>query len=208
MIVTNIGRTAILLVVYFLGIISAFLGIAAMCTSKVYEVQVSGGVSCYPRTRAHVLAMTSALVLLLAHTIVNILNYCSRGCIIRCGRNRYTPTTWSTIALVCFIISWLTFVVAFLLLLGGAVLIDQYQHQRQVQQLGHKQCYILEVAQVGVFGVGCVLSTVSVVFSTFYSIIMADYAVGTSFGDHALPNEGGVAMVPPQVPPPTSHHPV
>ncbi|KAH9618594.1 hypothetical protein KSS87_003951 [Heliosperma pusillum] len=158
--------------------------------------EVSPGVCSYPRSPAYGLGITSAIALLLAHIIINLIVNSTSGCIC-CRRNSYFSITRWILALVYFIVSWFTFVVALLSLLGGAVLNDQHGAENVVQS-GYKYCY---VPKPGVFAVASVLSLASVTLSILYFLITA-YAegVGSSFGDPALPNEGGVAMGQAQVP--------
>ncbi|XP_074320401.1 protein VASCULATURE COMPLEXITY AND CONNECTIVITY [Silene latifolia] len=186
----------ICLLVGFLGLISVVLGFAAEGTRiKVSQVnETSPGVCSYPRSPAYGLGITSALSLLIAQIIINF----ASGCIC-CRRNPYTSTTHWTLALVCFIVSWFTFVVAFLLLLGGAALNDQ--HEAENVYLGYYYCYVVKP---GVFAMASVLSLASVTLSILYFLTISS---SKSVGSPSLPNEGGVAMGQAQIPP-TSHDPV
>lgn len=188
----------ICLVVGFLGLVAAVLGFAAegkrIRASQVNEIQP--GICSYPRSPAYALGTSAALALLAAQIVINV----ASGCIC-CRRNPYTSTTHWTLALVCFIISWFTFVVAFLLLLGGAALNDQ--HGAENAYFSYYYCYVVKP---GVFAVAAVLCLASVTLGILYYLTISS-GKDNPFGNPAAPNQSGIAMGQPQVPP-TSHDPV
>uniref|UniRef100_A0A803L227 Uncharacterized protein n=2 Tax=Chenopodium quinoa TaxID=63459 RepID=A0A803L227_CHEQI len=162
--------------------------------SQVNEIQP--GICAYPRSPAYGLGTSAAVALLAAQVIVNV----ASGCIC-CRRNPYTSTTHWTLALICFIISWFTFVVAFLLLLGGAALNDQ-----QGAENAYFSYYYCYVVKPGVFAVAAVLCLASATLGILYYLTISS-GKDNLFGNPAAPNQSGIAMGQPQVPP-TSHNPV
>lgn len=94
-----------------------------------------------------------------------------------------------------------TFVVAFLLLLGGAALNDQ--HGVENEYFSYYYCYVVKP---GVFAVSAALCLASVTLGIFYYLTISS-GKETPFGGPAAPNQTGIAMGQAQVPP-TSHDPV
>lgn len=188
----------ICIIVGFLGLVAAVLGFAAegkrIKASQVNEIQP--GICSYPRSPAYGLGITAAVSLLVAQIVINV----ASGCIC-CRTNPYTSTSHWTLALFCFIISWFTFVIAFLLLLGGAALNDQ--HDVENEYFSYYYCYVVKH---GVFAVASILCLASVTLGILYYLTISSGKV-TSFGGPAAPNQSGIAMGQAQVPP-TSHDPV
>ncbi|XP_022746830.1 uncharacterized protein LOC111296674 [Durio zibethinus] len=188
-------------VVAFLAVLVAATGFAAEATRiKASEVKFVSTTQCsYPRSPALGLGLTAAAALLIAQIIINF----ATGCIC-CKRN---PQTWNsnwTKALVFYVVSWFTFVIAFLLLLTGSALNDQ--HGEESVYFGNYYCYVVKP---GVFAGGAVLAVASVIFGIFYylSLNMAKNATGP-WGNAPIPNQGGIAMGQPQFPPQSSQDPV
>ncbi|MQM18112.1 hypothetical protein Taro_051096 [Colocasia esculenta] len=182
-------------VVAFLGILSAVLGFAAEATkAKIAtlaliislqdaDVQKIGPAGCiHPRTPAFALGLAAVLALTIAQAIINTV----AGCIC-CKKHHYSSSTNCAIALVSLIISWLTFIFAFLLLLAGAALGDD--RGRQWLHIAD-QCSFLES---GVLSGGAALSLATVSFGIIYYI-----------KTHVEPREAqqnqGIAMGQPQIP--------
>ncbi|XP_047341085.1 uncharacterized protein LOC124944782 [Impatiens glandulifera] len=147
-------------IVGFLGLLSAAMGFAAEATKiKASQIQFPTPTTCvYPGSPALVLGLASAIALMVAHIILNI----STGCIC-CRRTPVQNTSSWTLALVCFVISWSTFVVAFLLLLTSAALNDE--RGDDAMSFGNYNCY---VTKPGVFSGAAVLSLVSVILGIVY----------------------------------------
>ncbi|KAJ8459425.1 hypothetical protein OPV22_032351 [Ensete ventricosum] len=128
----------------FLGLLSAALGFAAEATRiKVSDVQTTTlGVCTYPRSPALALGLIAAVALMIAQAIINTLS----GCI--CCKKYPNPsdTNW-TIGLISFIASWVTFIIAFVLLLSGAALNDQWGQERMY--FG-EYCYVVRICTHGV----------------------------------------------------------
>ncbi|XP_057546406.1 protein VASCULATURE COMPLEXITY AND CONNECTIVITY [Amaranthus tricolor] len=188
----------ICVVVGFLGLVAAVLGFAAegkrIKASQVREIQP--GLCSYPRSPSYALGVTAALSLLVAQIVINV----ASGCIC-CRKNPYTSTTHWTLALVCFIISWFTFVVAFLLLLGGAALNDE--HGVENEYFSYYYCYVVKP---GVFAVAAILCLASVTLGILYYLTISS-GKDNFFGNTIAPNQSGIAMGQAQVPP-TSQDPV
>ncbi|KAL0317882.1 UNVERIFIED_CONTAM: hypothetical protein Sangu_2202500 [Sesamum angustifolium] len=110
-------------VVGFLGLLSAVTAFAAEAKRiKGDQVQFPSPSECvYPRSPALGLGLTAAVALMIAQMIINV----ATGCVC-CRKGPHQSNSNWTLALVCFIVSWFTFVIAFLLLLTGAALNDQH----------------------------------------------------------------------------------
>ncbi|CAN1160183.1 Protein MODIFYING WALL LIGNIN-2 [Linum perenne] len=199
-------RKAILLssLVSLLGLLSATSGFAAEATRiKASQVQFTTTTQCaYPRSPALPLGLTSAVSLMLAQLIINV----ATGCI--CCRRTPNPSNsnW-TIASICFVVSWFTFVVAFLLLLTGAALNDQ--HGEESMYFGNYYCYVVKP---GVFAGGAVLALVSVTLGIIYYLTLNSAKTSAQWwGNRGTPtttatttgaamNQSGIAMGHPQFP--------
>uniref|UniRef100_A0A5B6ZQK7 Transmembrane protein n=1 Tax=Davidia involucrata TaxID=16924 RepID=A0A5B6ZQK7_DAVIN len=178
-------------IVGFLGLLAAALGFAAEAERiKVSQVQFTTPSVCtYPRSPALALGLTAAVALMIAHIIINV----ASGCIC-CKRGLHRSNSNWTLAVVCFVLSWFTFVIAFLLLLTGAVLNDHHG-----EDFGSYYCYVVKP---GVFAGAAILSLASVILGVFY------YLTLTSEKKPAAPNESGIAMAQPQFPPQSTQDPV
>ncbi|KAK4795501.1 hypothetical protein SAY86_027827 [Trapa natans] len=188
-------------VVGFLGLLSAATGFGAEGTRiKGSEVQVETPSQCeYPRTAALPLGLTAAIALMVAQVIINL----STGCIC-CRRNPYPSNSNWTLALVSFVVSWFTFIIAFLLLLTGAALNDQ--HGEKSIYLGNYYCYVVKP---GVFAGGAILSLASVSFGILYYLILTKAKVSSNNNAQwASGQGGGIAMGQPQFPAQSTEGPV
>ncbi|XP_020581966.1 uncharacterized protein LOC110025693 isoform X2 [Phalaenopsis equestris] len=113
------------------------------------------------------------------------------GCIC-CKRNTNPANTNWTVALISFVLSWVTFIIAFLLLLTGSALNDQRGQQRMY--FGD-YCYVVKP---GVFSGGAVLALGSVSLGIVYFV-----SLQTSKDSQPLdpPHNQGIALGQPQIPP-------
>ncbi|KAK8713277.1 hypothetical protein V6N13_148498 [Hibiscus sabdariffa] len=189
-------------VVALLGVLSAVTGFAAEATRiKASEVKFVTDTQCsYPRSPALGLGLTASTALLVAHIIINV----TTGCLC-CKRTSQNWNSNWTKALIFFVVSWFTFVMAFLLLLTGSALNDR--HGEESVYFGYYYCYVVKP---GVFAGGAILAIASIVFGIFYYLTL-NTAKNTSgpWGNAAVPNQGGIAMGAPQFPPhQTSQDPV
>ncbi|XP_061357349.1 protein VASCULATURE COMPLEXITY AND CONNECTIVITY isoform X1 [Gastrolobium bilobum] len=188
-------------VVGFLGLLSAATSFGAEATRiKTSQVQFITPIQCmYPRSPALPLGLTAALALMLSQVVINV----STGCIC-CRKSHRIPDSNWRVALVCFVLSWFTFVIAFLLLLTGAALNDS--RGEESVYFGNYYCYVVKP---GVFAGGAILSLASVAFGIVYYITLTEGKNGSNpFGDSSYPNQGAIAMGQPQIPPQTSQNPV
>lgn len=188
-------------IVGFLGLLSAATSFAAEATRiKGYQIQFINPNQCiYPRSPALPLGLTAALSLMISQIVINV----STGCICCRKSSRIPDSNW-TVALACFVLSWFTYVIAFLLLLTGAALNDQ--RGEESVYFGTYYCYVVKP---GVFAGGAILSLASVVFGIVYYItLMEGKNARTPFGDSSYPNQGTIAMGQPQIPTQTSQDPV
>ncbi|KAK4587760.1 hypothetical protein RGQ29_018959 [Quercus rubra] len=144
-----------------------------------YQVQVTAISECvYPRSPAMALGLTSALSLMIAQIIINV----STGCIC-CKRNPHPSNSNWIVALICFVVSWFTFVIAFLLLLTGAALNDQHGDE---SAYFNYHCYVMKP---GVFAGGAMLSLASVALGIIYYLTLISAKNGDSlWGNPSIPN--------------------
>ncbi|XP_024021314.1 uncharacterized protein LOC112091553 [Morus notabilis] len=184
----------------FLGLLSAATGFGAEATRiKGSQVEFLSNTQCvYPRSPAMALGLTAAVALMVAQIIINA----STGCI--CCKRTIQPlnSNWK-MALVCFVVSWFTFVIAFLLLLTGAALNDQ--HGLESMYFGNYYCYVVKP---GVFAGGAVLSVASVTLGILYYLTFTPAKSGNNPWGSSVPNQSGIAMGQPQFPPQNSQDPV
>jgi len=174
-------------IVGFLGILSAALAVAGEATKvTLKDVNVTDLGQCiYPRSPALVLGFVAALSLLVAQIIINAV----AGCLCCKTRPPSSNSRWTN-ALICFILSWVTFVMAFLLLLGAAALND-----RRYDENINSGYYCL-VVKPGVFISAGILSLTTVTLGLVYYITVESSKM--MWAPQANP---GIAMGVPQVPP-------
>lgn len=187
------------IVVGFLGLLAAALGFAAEAKRiKGNQVKFTTPSECiYPRSSALALGLVAAVALMIAQIIINV----ATGCIC-CRRGPHQLNSNRTLALICFVVSWFTFVLAFLLLLTGAALNDQ--HGEENMYFGNYYCYVVKP---GVFAGAGLLSLASVVLGILYYITL----ISTKNGSDPWPgpaNQPGIAMGQPHFPLQSSQDPV
>nr|GLL28296.1 uncharacterized protein LOC109194085 [Ipomoea trifida]GMC93096.1 Fc receptor-like protein [Ipomoea batatas]GMC98684.1 Fc receptor-like protein [Ipomoea batatas]GMD02396.1 Fc receptor-like protein [Ipomoea batatas]GMD20470.1 Fc receptor-like protein [Ipomoea batatas] len=188
-------------VVGFLGILSAVTGFAAEATRiKGSQVEFTSPSECvYPRSPALGLGLTAAVALMVAQIVVNV----ATGCIC-CRKGPHQSNSNWTLALVCFVVSWFTFVIAFLLLLTGAALNEQ--HGEENMYFGNYYCYVVKP---GVFAGAAVLSLASVSLGiVYYLTLISAKNTNDPWCPPAPSSQGGIAMGQPQFPPQTTQDPV
>ncbi|KAL1820039.1 hypothetical protein ACET3Z_014908 [Daucus carota] len=189
-------------VVGFLGLIASSLAFAAEFKRiKRSEVQFTAPDECvYPRSPALALGLTAAVALVIAQIIINVATGCN--C---CRSGSHQLNSKWTLALSCFVVSWFTFVLAFLLLLTGAALNDQRGEENMY--FGNYYCYVVKP---GVFAGAAILSLATVVLGITYYITIISTKTGTDpWAGHAAPSQpSSIAMAQPQYPRSTSQDPV
>ncbi|KAK7264033.1 hypothetical protein RJT34_31635 [Clitoria ternatea] len=181
----------------FLGLLSAATSFAAEATRiKASQVHFVTMDQCmYPRSPAMSLGLIATLALMISQIVINV----STGCIC-CRRSVQIPDSNWKVALVCFVLSWFTFVIAFLLLFTGAALNDE--RGEESVYFGYYYCYVVKP---GVFAGGAILSLASVAFGIVYYISLTE---GKNGSHPSYPNQGVIAMGQPQVPSQTNQDPV
>ncbi|KAG4973585.1 hypothetical protein AAZX31_11G091200 [Glycine max] len=184
-------------VVAFLGLLSAATSFGAEATRiKVSQVHFVTPNQCtYPRSPALPLGLIAAVALVLSQIIINV----GTGCVC-CRKNLQIPDSNWKVALACFVLSWFTFVIGFLLLLTGAALNDQ--RGEESVYFGYYYCYVVKP---GVFAGGAILSVASAAFGILYYISLTEKNNGIQY---PYPNQGVIAMAQPQIPSQTSQEPV
>ncbi|XP_052200217.1 uncharacterized protein LOC127806761 [Diospyros lotus] len=154
-------------VVAFLGLLSAVLGFAAEAKRiRASQVQFLSSTTCeYPSgsSPAVGLGVAAAMALLLAQIIISVMS----GCICCCRRGPHQSNPNWPVALICFIVSWFTFVVAFLLLLTAAALNDQRGEESMDMSVYY--CYVVKP---GVFTGAALLALASVGLGIFYYVTL------------------------------------
>ncbi|KAG5233005.1 protein MODIFYING WALL LIGNIN [Salix suchowensis] len=176
-------------VVGLLGLLSAATGFGAEATRiKGSEVQFTSATQCtYPRSPALGLGLIAAVTLTIAQVIINV----ATGCIC-CKRSQLSSNSNWTIAFVCFVVSWFTFVVAFLLLLTGAALNDQ--HGEESMYFGDRYCYVVKP--------GVTLGTL------YYLTLISAKNSNDPWQNRPVSNLSGIVMGQPQFAPQRSREPV
>ncbi|KAL3650618.1 hypothetical protein CASFOL_007021 [Castilleja foliolosa] len=184
-------------VVGFLGLLSAVTGFAAEAKRiKGDQVQITSPSECvYPGSPALGLGLTAAVALMIAQIIINV----ATGCIC-CRKGSHQSNSSWTLALICFVVSWFTFILAFLLFLTGAALNDQ--HSEENFYLGYYNCYVVKP---GVFAGAAVLSLTSVVLGIVYYLTLTSAKKSDNTWGPAgpPPTRGGIAMGQTQIPLPS-----
>ncbi|EOA21543.1 hypothetical protein CARUB_v10001950mg [Capsella rubella] len=183
-------------VLSLLGLLSAVTAFAAEITRiKRSQVKVTIGTDSlkkctYPRSPAFDLGFTSALFLLMAQIIVSV----SSGCF--CCRKGPAPSRshW-IIALICFVVSWFTFVIAFLVLLSGAALNDEHTEESVEGSL-----YFCYIAKPGVFSIGAILSLVTISLGIVYYLCLSSSKQDVTTTMTPVNQGAGIAMGQPQIP--------
>ncbi|ESQ41704.1 hypothetical protein EUTSA_v10014664mg [Eutrema salsugineum] len=182
-------------VLSLLALLSAITAFSAEATkikkSQVKVTKLGSLTRCsYPRSPAYDLGFTSAIFLMMAQIIVSV----GSGCF--CCRKGPAPSRshW-IIALTCFVVSWFTFVVAFLVLLTAAALNDE--HTEETMYAGNYFCYIVKP---GVFSTASVLSLFTIALGIVYYLCLTSSKQNVADTTTVANQGGGIAMGQPQIP--------
>ncbi|XP_009121409.1 uncharacterized protein LOC103846265 [Brassica rapa] len=181
-------------VLSLLGLLSAVTAFAAEATrikkSQVKVTTLDGFTRCsYNRSPAYNLGFASAIFLMMAQIIASV----GSGCF--CCRKGPAPTRSKWIlALVSFIVSWFTFVLAFLVLLTGASLNDE--HIQETKTADHYLCYIVKP---GVFFIGSIISLFTVGLGIVYYLCLNSVKQNVAAAT-TTPANHGIAMGQAQIP--------
>ncbi|XP_057758317.1 uncharacterized protein LOC130978997 [Arachis stenosperma] len=179
----NVVVVAVSSVVVIFGILSAALAFGAEVTRvKASEVLVISAEYCiYLRDRsspASDLALDAVVALVIAQIILNAANGCCWCC---CCRK--PPQAKRS----C-ILSWVTFIVAILLLVMGA----SYNLNKKS---GYSDNYSCRVVKPGVFAAGAILSVASIATGiTYYLLLAAEKSAGSSSDNSSYPNQVAIAI--------------
>ncbi|KAI0494019.1 hypothetical protein KFK09_024150 [Dendrobium nobile] len=172
----------------FLGLVSAALGFSAEATRvKASDVVIRIPGQCrYPDSPTVFLGLASAIAVVIAQATISII----AGCIC-CKRNANTSDTNWTVALISFVASWITFIIAFLLLLTGVALNDL----KSVDQNNFDDyCYIVKP---GVFSGGAIFSLASVSLGILYYLALQPSKTSQPM---CLPQNQSITFGKPQIP--------
>ncbi|CAH8358693.1 unnamed protein product [Eruca vesicaria subsp. sativa] len=182
-------------VLSLLGLLSAVTAFAAEATrvkkSQVTVTKVDSVARCsYNRSPAYNLSFASAIFLMMAQIIASV----GSGCF--CCRKGPSPTrTKWILALVSFIVSWFTFVLAFLVLLTGASLNDEH-----FEETTNATSYFCYVVRPGVFCIGALISLFTVGLGIVYYLCLNSVKQNVSAATTTTPVNQGIAMGQAQIP--------
>ncbi|KAM7463581.1 hypothetical protein LguiA_031702 [Lonicera macranthoides] len=187
----------------FLGLLSAALGLAAEALRiKDSQVIFTSAFECeYPRGPALALGLTAAVALTVAKILLTVSTRC-----MCCKRGPHQSDAKYTLALVSFIISWFTFIIAFLLFVTGAALNERHGDDNMF--FVNYYCYVVKP---GIFAVAAFLSLASVLFGIVYYLNLNSAKIINDpwVGGPAAPNQtSNIAMGQPQIPTRVSQDPV
>ncbi|KAG4189451.1 hypothetical protein ERO13_A08G223464v2 [Gossypium hirsutum] len=175
-------KRILFLVAVLLGIISVFTGFGAEITRvKASQVEIDWYGDCsYPKSPAHVLGLVSAATLLTAKIIMDTATGCAHW-----ERTNQSPNYNRNKAILLYITSWITFIVAIVLLLKGAVSKDQND-----QAIERNDMYYCPVVKAGIFAVGASFAAIS--FISGVLLFQTLNPRGEDANNAPIPNEGGV----------------
>ncbi|XP_028549776.1 uncharacterized protein LOC110093731 [Dendrobium catenatum] len=160
-------------------------GSRGLLTASDVVVRIPGQCR-YPDSPTVFLGLASAIAVVIAQATISII----AGCIC-CKRNANTSDTNWTVALISFVASWITFIIAFLLLLTGVALNDL----KSVDQNNFDDyCYIVKP---GVFSGGAIFSLASVSLGILYYLALQPSKTSESM---CLPQNQGITFGKPQIP--------
>ncbi|KAL0907940.1 hypothetical protein M5K25_022397 [Dendrobium thyrsiflorum] len=141
----------------------------------------------YPDSPTVFLGLASAIAVVIAQATISII----AGCIC-CRRNANISDTNWTVALISFVASWITFIIAFLLLLTGVAVNDL----KSVDQSNFDDyCYIVKP---GVFSGGAIFSLASVSLGIVYYLALQPSKPSQPL---CLPQNEGISFGKPHIPP-------
>ncbi|XP_030933270.1 protein MODIFYING WALL LIGNIN-1-like [Quercus lobata] len=164
-------------IVGVLGLSSVILGFVAEATKiKSSQVMFNGSDCVRPHSPATALGLVAVLAIILAQIIVSV----ATGCICCCCKRGSHPNSSNWIkAQVCFVFSWITVVIAAIVLL----LASSYNIYNSTVR-----CYVIKP---GVFAAGAILCLASVVLGLASYILSLQKNSNNHF-------QGDIAMAPPQ----------
>lgn len=159
----EIFRLSISLTVGILGLVAVLLGIIAEVKRvKVGDLLISdSGICLYPTSPSMALGIVAGLVLLVAEVIANA----APGCVCCCG-GLYRSSCKKAIAITCLVFSWITFIVAFSLLMAGAG-----QSGRHITTTDSSGNYFCSYVKPGIFAGGAVVAIPTVICAIVYYLL-------------------------------------
>jgi len=187
-------------IVGFLGLLSAGLGFAAEAKRvKASQMEFIFPDTCRnPGSASFGLAIIAVVAILVAQIIITT----TTGCLC-CRPYSYQSNFKRALAVICYSISWVTFVIAFVIFIRGATLNGPQSHPDVINTQLLDVCYFL-ILKPGVFAGASFLALATAVLGIF-TYLAWDSAKNTDNpwgGDAASPNQGVIAMAHPQFPPP------
>lgn len=162
-------------VVGFMGLLAAVLGFVAEAKRDPGHTPelIEGGKACLsPKSHATLWAIVSTLLLLVAQLIVN-----GAARFVCCGGS-YRSDWKKTIAIICFVLSWITFVSAIGLFIHGIIRSAQRERTTNISTdipSVEVTCYFEPYAvKSGVFVGGSFLTLTSVTLGIIYYILTSE----------------------------------
>lgn len=171
----------------FLGLLAVLLGVVAEVKRvKIGDIgETDSGLCLYHTSPSEALGIVSALALFVAEVIVNA----AAGYLSCCCRGLYRSSCKKAIAIICLVISWITFSLASIILMVGAVQSGQY-----TTSTGDSGTICCTYVKTGIFAVGAVLAIPSVICGIIYYILASE--VKNSIKEGSTQNQN-IAMAQP-----------
>ncbi|KAL8127647.1 protein VASCULATURE COMPLEXITY AND CONNECTIVITY-like [Apium graveolens] len=196
---------SVCITVGFLGLAATALSFLAEAKrikmSQVLDSDSSSSDCTHPRSPALALGLIAAVVLVMAQVIIDG----ATGSLSRRRVPYQSESSWM-VARFCSGVSWLTFLVAFLLLLRGAVLSDKNGEHAKYLYYGNYSCYVIKP---GVFAAAAILSLTTVVLGILsYVTVQSAKNRGDSRSGPSAAGQPGIVMGQPQFPQQRSQDPV
>uniref|UniRef100_A0A0A9EW35 Fiber protein Fb34 n=1 Tax=Arundo donax TaxID=35708 RepID=A0A0A9EW35_ARUDO len=175
----------IIAVVFVFDVLAFVLAIGAehRRSSAYVNVDEAGQPYCVYSSDASTAYGVSALLLLLAsQAVVMVASRC-----FCCGR-ALSPGRWRAYSGICFIVCWLTFVIAELCLLAGSVRNAYHTKYTSLFRDGPPRCAML---RKGVFAAGAAFTFLTALFTELHYLF---YAKARDVADVPPPIVGGIGM--------------
>ncbi|CAD6333718.1 unnamed protein product [Miscanthus lutarioriparius] len=172
-------------VVGSLGVLSAIFGFSAEGTKLTpYNILVFGDECIYPQNPALGLGICAAIFLLAAQVTFTAVGGCC-GC---CNKSRSNPSeTKRIVGIVCAVVSWIAAVIAWVLLIEGAV------WNENVVRMTAPNCYYLKD---GIFAGAGVLSLAATALGVTSYVLMRTKRVKAAAAPPVVPAEGEPKLPP------------
>ncbi|XVF41620.1 hypothetical protein PTKIN_Ptkin01aG0294100 [Pterospermum kingtungense] len=179
-------KASMCIILAFLGALSFATGLGAEFTrTKASDVKLVYGECSYPASPETGLGLTSATTLLIAKIIISFAT--GRRCC--CRRTSQTGNSIGAKAIIFFLLSWITFAIAFIFLLTGSLVNNRHGKYKD----GNYYCYVVKP---GIFTKGAVFAVASVILGIIYYLTSTSTKKTTNSSGNAPDpnNQGGIQM--------------